>query len=322
MGRVVVTGCAGFIGARVSELLLDEEQEVVGLDLLDDAYDPRLKQWRLARLEARSNFRFHRVDVSRADALDALPGDRCDAIFDLAARAGVRPSVERPQVYLDANVTGTVQLLQWARARAIPKLVLASTSSLYGNDNTVPYDESQRTDRPLSPYAATKKAAEVLAFSWHHLHGIDVSVLRYFTVYGPAGRPDMAPLRFTKRIAEDEEITVYGDGAQRRDFTFVDDVARATVLAARPLGYEIINVGGDRPVVLTQLIGSLERALGRTARIRHDTRHPADMLDTWAAIDKAERVLGWRPQIALEEGVERLASWYRAERDWARHAIP
>lgn len=322
MSRVVVTGCAGFIGARVTELLLDEEHEVIGLDVLDDAYDARLKQWRLVRLQSRRGFRFHRVDVSRPEDLDTIPAEPCTAILDLAARAGVRPSVERPRVYVDANVSGTVHLLEWARARGIPKLVLASTSSLYGNRNTVPYDESQETDHPLSPYAATKKAAEVLAYAWHHLHGIDVSVLRYFTVYGPAGRPDMAPLRFTKRIAEDEEITVYGDGAQRRDFTFVDDVARATVLAMRPLGYEVVNVGGDRPVPLTALITAIERGVERRARIRHEARHPADMLDTWASIGKAERLLGWQPRTSLDEGVERLCAWYRDERDWARHAVP
>lgn len=322
MGRVVVTGCAGFIGARVAQMLLDEEHEVVGLDVLDDAYDTRLKQWRLTRLQSCGGFHFHRADVSSRDALDAIPKLPCEAIFDLAARAGVRPSVERPQLYVDANVSGTVQLLEWARARSIGKLVLASTSSLYGNLNTVPYDEGQSTDHPLSPYAATKKAAEALAYAWHHLHGIDVSVLRYFTVYGPAGRPDMAPLRFTKRIAEDEELTIYGDGTQRRDFTFVDDVARATVLAMRPLGYEVVNVGGDRPVALTSLIAHIERAVGRAARLRYEARHPADMLDTWAAISKAERLLGWAPRTALDEGVDRLVAWYRDERAWARYAVP
>lgn len=322
MGAVVVTGCAGFIGARVAELLLDDEREVVGLDVLDDAYDVRLKQWRLDRLRARRGFTFHRIDVSRRDQLDALPHLRCDVLFDLAARAGVRPSVERPDIYVEANVSGTVELCEWARARGVGKLVLASTSSLYGADNTVPFDESQRTDRPLSPYAATKKAAEVLAWTWHHLHGLDVSVLRYFTVYGPAGRPDMAPLRFTKRIAEGEELVVYGDGRQRRDFTYVDDVARATILAARPLGYEIVNVGGDRPVPLTALIEGIERAVGRQARLRHEGRHPADMLDTWASIEKAERLLGWRPTVSLDEGIERLGAWYRAEAGWARDAVP
>ncbi|RMF98166.1 MAG: NAD-dependent epimerase/dehydratase family protein, partial [Planctomycetota bacterium] len=222
-----------------------------------------------------------------------------------------------PAVYYHTNVDGTLALLELCRQTGITKFLLASTSSLYGSHNPVPYREDADTNRPLSPYAASKKAAETLCYTYHHLHGIDVSVVRYFTVYGPAGRPDMSVFRFIRWIAEGTPITVFGDGKQSRDFTYVDDIARGTIAALRPLGYEVINLGGDRPVVLADMIAEIERLLGKKARIEHRPAHPADVPTTWADVNKAKTLLDWQPTVPLEEGLARCVDWYREHHDIA-----
>lgn len=321
---VLVTGCAGFIGAKVCELLLADGHRVFGVDNLNDAYDVRLKQWRLARLQGQPGFTFAQLDIADRAALarwadgPAVNGATVDAVINLAARAGVRQSVENPWVYVETNVTGTLNLLELCRARGIAKFVLASTSSLYGESPAMPYREDQPTDRPLSPYAASKKAAEALGATYHALYGIDVTVLRYFTVYGPAGRPDMSLFRFVQWISEGQPVVVYGDGSQSRDFTYVDDIARGTIAGLRPLGYEIINLGSDTPVVLLDAIRLIEDRLGTTARLVFKPRHPADVPATWADIGKAARLLGWRPQTTFARGVEALIQWYAENRAWAR----
>ncbi len=319
MATYLVTGVAGFIASRVAELLLAEGHQVVGVDNLNDAYDVRLKRWRLAQLEGRPRFTFHFVDICDRAALERVGGGdgSCDAVINLAARAGVRQSVISPWIYYETNVIGALNLLEWCRARGVKKFVLASTSSLYGRDNPMPYREDASTDRPLSPYAASKKAAEALCYTYHHLHGLDITIFRYFTVYGPAGRPDMSPFRFVQWISEGRPVTVFGDGRQSRDFTYVDDIARGTIAGLRPLGYEVINLGSDRPAVLMDVIALIEGLVGRPARIEHRPAHAADMPATWADIGKAERLLGWRPQVTLAEGMARLAAWYRDNREWA-----
>jgi nucleoside-diphosphate-sugar epimerase len=242
-------------------------------------------------------------------------GDRpYTAVINLAARAGVRPSVENPWVYYQANCDGTLNLLELCRRFGVNKFLLASTSSLYGSHNPVPYREDADTDRPLSPYAASKKAAEALCHTYHHLHGIDTTVLRYFTVYGPAGRPDMSVFRFVRRIAEGEPIVVFGDGNQQRDFTYVDDIAAGTVAGLKPLGYEVINLGGDRPVKLSAVIERIGQLTGRTPEIEYRPAHPADVEATWADIQKARQLLGWSPRVAVEEGLRRCVEWYRGNR--------
>jgi UDP-glucuronate 4-epimerase len=238
-------------------------------------------------------------------------------VIHLAARAGVRPSVANPWVYFETNAVGTLHVLDACREHGVAKFVLASTSSVYGANNPIPFAEDAQTDRPLSPYAASKKAAEALAFTYHHLHAIDITVLRYFTVYGPAGRPDMSVFRFIRRISEGEPIVVFGDGAQRRDFTYVDDIARGTVAAVRPLGFEVINLGGDQPVALAEVIEKITTLVGRPARIERREAHPADVPATWANIEKAQRLLGWRPQVPLDEGLRRAVAWYQQQRGWA-----
>jgi dTDP-glucose 4,6-dehydratase len=321
--NILVTGCAGFIGWKVAELLLREGHRVVGVDSVNDAYDARLKEWRLSLLEGRPDFSFHRLDITDRDALSALlnskfliRNSKFDAVINLAARAGVRQSLKDPWVYYETNVTGTLNLLEICRESGIRKLVLASTSSIYGEGER-PFREEAAADRPLSPYAASKKAAETLCYAYHHLYGFDVTIFRYFTVYGPAGRPDMSIFRFIKWTAEGEPVIVYGDGMQERDFTYVDDIARGTTLGLKPVGFEIVNLGSDRPVKLQQIIKTIERLLGREAVIQSRPGHPADVPATWADISKARRLLGWSPQTTWEEGLEQTVQWYLENRSWA-----
>jgi len=317
--KVLLTGCAGFIGSKVAEHLVRAGYEVVGVDNLDPAYPVVLKAWRLKNLESARGFSFRPGTILDPAFLEALwdGAGPFGAVINLAARAGVRQSLRSPHGYYEVNVLGTLNLLELCRHRGVPAFILASTSSLYG-EGPRPFREDQPTDRPLSPYAASKKAAEVLAYTYHRLFRLDVAVLRYFTVYGPAGRPDMSIFRFVRRIAEGLPIVVYGDGTQERDFTYVDDVARGTVLALGVRGFEIINLGSDRPVELNRVILAIEGIVGRQAVIERRPRHPADVGATWADISKARGLLGWRPEVDLETGLELTVSWYLANRDWAK----
>jgi UDP-glucuronate 4-epimerase len=315
--RVLLTGCAGFIGSCVCRTLIDAGHQVVGIDNLNDAYDSRLKNWRLSQLPEGDAFAFHRADIAERERIDQiLRGHPVDAVINLAARAGVRQSTSDPSAYFETNVMGTLNLLELCRKHDIRKFVLSSTSSVYAGCDQ-PFREDVATDRPLSPYAASKKAAEGLCFSYHYLFGIDVTVLRYFTVYGPAGRPEMSIYRFIRWIAEENPLILYGNGRQERDFTYVHDVARGTLLALKPLGYEVINLGSDRPVSIQRVIALLEQMLGREARVECRPAHPADIPSTWADIRKARSILGWEPRTSLEEGLQAAVQWYRDNRAWA-----
>lgn len=322
---VLVTGCAGFIGSNVSRLLLEEGHKVFGVDNLNDAYSVRLKNWRLNKLKQLNGFTFNQLDISDQNAISPIfsnqltNGDKLSVVFNLGAMAGVRASVDNPSIYYDSNVTGTLNLLELCREFDTRKFVLSSTSSVYGDQTKVPFKESYNTDRPLSPYAASKKAAEALLYSYHHIHGIDTAVLRYFTVYGPAGRPDMSIFRFIKGIAEEETITVFGDGSQSRDFTYVGDIARGTILASQLSGHTTINLGNDTPVVLTEVIKIIEKHLNKKAKIKYEDIHSADVKQTWANIDIAKSKLNWTPSIDIEEGVRNTVNWYQENRDWAKY---
>ncbi len=319
MARYLVTGAAGFIAARVSEMLLDAGHAVLGVDNLNDAYDPRMKAHRLEKLADRSGFEFLEFDIADRAIISELEGRGPFAgVINLAARAGVRASVENPWLYVDTNMTGTLNLLELARELSIPKFILASTSSIYGADAPLPTPESANSSTPLQPYAASKKGAEAMAHAYHALFGIDVTVVRFFTVYGPAGRPDMSVFRFIRWIIEGEPLQLNGDGSQTRGFTYVDDIARGVILALRPLGYEIVNLGGHENVTMNELIALIEGQVGARARIEHHPFPPADMTANLADVGKAGELLGWEPQVGLAEGIRRTIEWYRNERGWAR----
>jgi UDP-glucuronate 4-epimerase len=345
MSTYLVTGAAGFIAAKVCEQLLAAGHTVVGIDNLNDYYDVRLKDYRLAQLlgeteqanfsavggsrfvqskSALTNragtFIFRYLDIESLAQLDALFAEfKFSAVFNLAGRAGVRASMENPYIYLSTNTQGTLNLLECQRKHGVKKHVLASSSSLYAG-SALPFHETQSVNTPQSPYAATKKAAELLAYSYHKLYGLDISVLRYFTVFGPAGRPDMAPLRFIKWIDEGTPITLYGDGTQTRDFTYVDDIARGTILAVQSLGYEIINLGGGQNLFsIQQVIALIETALGKKATVQLAPLHPADVNDTWADIAKAQRLLGWSPQVSVAAGFARAVQWHCLNRAWLKN---
>ncbi len=321
MGIYLITGAAGFIAYRVAELLLNDGHNVVGVDNLNDAYDVRLKKWRLDSLTRYPNFTFHHVDISNFDSVKSvfsLKGISFNAVINLAARAGVRQSVENPWVYYETNVTGTLNLLELCRRYGIKKFILASTSSLYGKHNPMPYREDANTDGPLSPYAASKKAAETLCYTYHYLYGLDITVFRYFTVYGPAGRPDMSPFRFVQWIIEERPVIVYGDGSQSRDFTYVDDIAKGTILGLKPVGYEIINLGLGKPTVLLDIIKLIERISSKKAHIEFLPMHPADVPATWADVSMAKKILGWCPVVGLESGIRKTVEWYMENREWAK----
>lgn len=322
----LLTGCAGFIGSCTAEQLLTVGHTVYGLDNLNEAYDPMLKEWRLQQLARHARFHFAPLDITDRPALaewvsTALQNEGkvgFDAFIHLAARAGVRYSVENPWIYLDTNVTGTLNILELCRETNTKKLVMASSSSVYGNTQEKIFRENQRTDAPCSPYAASKKAGEALAYSYHHLYGLDISALRFFTVYGPAGRPDMSILRFVHAIAEGIPLRLYGNGEQERDFTYCDDIAAGVISALRPVGYEIFNLGGDQTYSIRQLIEIIARQLDKKPIIERFPAHPADVDRTCADISKARQLLDWEPRWTLENGIAQTISWYIANRDWVR----
>jgi UDP-glucuronate 4-epimerase len=309
---VLLTGCAGFIGARTTEMLLDQGLEVIGVDNLNNYYDPKLKNWRLQKLQKFPKFKFYAVDIEDASALKTIfQKHTFDIVYNLAARAGVRASIERPDIYFSTNLQGALHILNLMRDFHVPKYVLASTSSLYAGQ-PMPFAETLPVNTPISPYAASKKSAEMLAYTYHHLYKIDVSIVRYFTVYGPAGRPDMATYRFVHWIDRGEEIQLFGDGAQSRDFTYVDDIARGTILAGKHLGHEVINLGGgNQPHKMTDLIAILENYIQKTARIKTHPFHEADLKVTYADIQKAKRLLGWEPKVDLVSGLKKSWEWYQ-----------
>jgi UDP-glucuronate 4-epimerase len=319
MSNFLVTGAAGFIASRVCEMLIAQGHSVTGVDNMNEAYDVRMKEYRLRKLQSLKGFTFQRLDISQRSSMDlpAIAEEKFDAVVNLAARAGVRASVENPWIFIDTNVNGTLNLLELCRRKAIGKFILASTSSIYGANAPLPTPETASSDLPLQPYAASKKAAEVLSHSYHSLYGIDVSVVRYFTVYGPAGRPDMSMFRFAKWILDGSPVQLFGDGEQSRGFTFLDDIAQGTIAALKPLGYEIINLGGHEVITMNGLIHMLEELTGRQAIIEHLPPNLADMHANQADVGKARRLLGWEPQVKLPQGVQSMVDWYLAEREWA-----
>lgn len=321
MANYLVTGAAGFIGARTTELLIKEGHTVLGVDNMNNAYDPRMKEYRLRKLEATPGFTFYKLDISDRSIIDQLKGHKFDGVINLAARAGVRYSVADPWVFVESNLLGTLNMLELCRQTSTRKFMVASTSSIYGEDPPYPTPESASSSEPLQPYAATKKGAEAMAHAYHHLHNIDVTILRFFTVYGPAGRPDLSIFRFVQWISEGRPVHVNGDGEQSRGFTYIDDIARGIIVALKPLGFEIFNLGGHEVTTINNLIKLIEDVVGRKAIIEYGPADPADMRSNWADVSKAGELLGWEPQFNMRTGIEKLVEWYNAEREWASQVL-
>ncbi|MBN1419037.1 MAG: GDP-mannose 4,6-dehydratase [Planctomycetes bacterium] len=313
--KILVTGAAGFIGSHVAEALVARGDDVVGIDNFDPFYDPSIKERNLTRLTASPRFRLERADIRDFARMRAIAeGLRPQAIVHLAARAGVRPSIREPRLYCEVNLDGTMNLLEAARLAGADRFIFASSSSVYGERRDIPFRETDPVDHPISPYAATKKAGELLAFTHHHLFGFSVACLRFFTVYGPRQRPEMAIHAFAREIERGREITVYGDGTARRDFTFYEDIVAGVIASIdRARGYRIFNLGNNRTVELAEVIRLLEAALGKRARIRRLPDQPGDVPVTCAGVERARAELGYDPRTPIEEGIEVFVRWFREE---------
>jgi len=310
--RFLITGGAGFIGSHLSERLLDAGSEVVVLDNFDSFYDAAIKRGNVERAAASPAYSLVRGDIRDADVLERLfAGARFDAVFHLAARAGVRPSIEDPVLYSSVNLDGTTRLLEACRQHGVPRFLFGSSSSVYGNNDKVPFSEDDPVDHPISPYAATKKAGELLAYSYHHLFAINVACLRFFTVYGPRQRPEMAIHKFARLLANGDAIEQYGDGSSARDYTFVSDIVEGILRAhERCTGYHVWNLGGSRTITLSDLVSKLAERLGVEPTIRQLPLQPGDVDRTWADVSRAERELNWRPCVDIDEGLDRFVSWF------------
>jgi len=331
MSKYLVTGCAGFIGYHLAKRLLDGGRELVGLDSLNEYYDPNLKRARLAQLESRPTFRFVKMDLAdRAAVAQLFQTEKFEVVLHMAAQAGVRYSLTNPFAYVDANLVGFTTVLEGCRHSNVRHLVFASSSSVYGANTKMPFSVHHNVDHPVSLYAATKKANELMAHAYAHLYGLPCTGLRFFTVYGPWGRPDMALFLFAERILRDEPIDVFNYGRMRRDFTYIDDVIEAVVrvmdripgpasdwTGERPdpgtssAPYRIYNVGNSQPVELMRLVEVLEACLGKKAKINLLPLQPGDVPATFADADDLARDVGFQPQTPIEEGVKRFVQWYR-----------
>jgi UDP-glucuronate 4-epimerase len=318
--RVLVTGAAGFIGFHAAARLLEAGHDVLGADNLNAYYDPKLKRARLEQLAAhagrsRGSWEFARCDLERRDEAEALFGrGRIDVVLHLAAQAGVRYSLENPHVYAGSNITGFLNVLEGCRRQRIERLIYASSSSVYGGNTKMPFAVGDPVDRPVSLYAATKRANELMAHCYTHLFGIATTGLRFFTVYGPWGRPDMAPFKFARAIERGEPIEIYNYGRMQRDFTYIGDIVEglARVVECQPAGYRLYNIGNSSPVPLLDFVHALEKAFGRRARRHYMPMQKGDVIATHADVEEFWRLTGFRPRTGVEEGVGRFVEWYRA----------
>jgi UDP-glucuronate 4-epimerase len=316
MNKVLVTGAAGFIGSSLSKKLLENGLQIVGLDCLNDYYNPEWKMQNLAELEQYPSFKFVRGDILDEKLLTNLFSEhKFKVIAHIAARAGVRPSIAEPKLYESVNVRGTLNLLEAAKEHAVPKFVFASSSSIYGNQTKMPFSEDDRVDSPISPYAATKKAGEELCYTYSHLYGISATCLRFFTVYGPKGRPDMAPYLFTEAIMQGQPIKRFGKGDTGRDYTYIDDIVSGIVAAMDyKAPYEVFNLGNSSSVLLRDFIATIEKVTGKRAIIEEHPMQQGDVNSTFADISKAKKLLGYDPQTTLEVGLRNFVAWYTEHR--------
>ena len=309
---VFITGVAGFIGSHVAESLLARGDRVFGLDNFDPFYAPAIKKKNLSALREHPGFSFFEADIRDSDALARWGnGIRPDVVIHMAAKAGVRPSVADPAGYADVNINGTIRVLEWAREQKVPRILFASSSSVYGGNIKVPFSESDFVDYPVSPYAATKKAGELLCHTYCHLYGMNVVSLRFFTVYGPRQRPEMAIHKFARMILEGKEIDLYGDGSSLRDYTYIEDIVSGVLGAMNaPAGYRVYNLGESATISLKDLVSLLEKACGRSAARRFSPPQPGDVPKTYADISLARAEIGYDPKVSIEEGIVRFVEWY------------
>ncbi len=312
--KILVTGAAGFIGSNLAEKLLKRGDTVVGLDNFNDYYDPAKKRANEARLNAYPAFRMVEDDIRhRQTMFDLFENEKFDAVAHLAAMAGVRNAVKYPDLYVEVDLNGSQHLMDAARATGVGNFVQASTSSVYGNTQQIPFVETDPCDRPLQPYAAAKRAAEILAYTYHYLFQQNITVVRFFTVYGPNGRPDMMAYLVAESVSKGVEIPLYDNGQMWRDWTYVEDITDGVAAAIdRPLGYEIINLGRGEPTLLADFVGIIEALAGRKANVVSKPRLSADFVKNNADISKARRLLGYDPQVSVQEGVARFWEWYAA----------
>ncbi|NLO37232.1 MAG: SDR family NAD(P)-dependent oxidoreductase [Clostridiaceae bacterium] len=320
MGKILITGIAGFIGSHVAEKMLRDGHDVVGIDNFNDFYDPRVKKENIAEVMktasgSRSDFTMLPGDIlDQCFLSDVFSNQKIDSVIHLAAYAGVRPSIENPQLYLSVNVNGTVNILEQMKQHQVGRLVLASSSSVYGNNPKVPFSEKDPVDQAISPYAASKKAAELFCYVYHHLYGISIACIRYFTVYGARQRPDLAIHKFTRLIAADQPVPMYGDGSMARDYTYIDDIVDGTYKALlwtqEGQRFDVFNLGNGDPVRLLDLINMIAGALHKVPSIKHLPEQPGDVQRTYADITQAQSVLGYAPQTGIHDGIKKFVAWY------------
>lgn len=313
--KILITGCAGFIGSHLTKKLLEKKHLLFGFDNLNDYYNPKLKKLRLEKLIGKQkNFKFLKGDICNREFLKKLfKNNNFDQVIHLAAQAGVRYSLVNPYVYQKTNLEGTLNILEMIRNYSKAKLIFTSSSSVYGNSKKIPFSENDRCDQPISLYSATKRAGELMVKSYHHLYGIKTCCLRLFTVYGPWGRPDMAYFLFTKALLENKPLYVFQEDTQR-DFTYIDDITDGiTASIDKDFGFEIINLGNSKPVNLAHLISCLEKETGKKAKIKIEKLPPGDVKKTFADISLAKKFLGWEPKTSIEEGLRNFVSWYKKE---------
>ncbi len=315
--KILVTGGAGFIGSSVAEKLLARGDEVVVIDCFDDFYDPKIKRRNIEMALKSPSCKLVEGDIRDLELLKGLFGrEKFDRVFHLAARAGVRPSIIDPLLYEDVNVRGTMNLLEAAKENGLPGFIFASSSSIYGNSKKVPFSETDFVDNPVSPYAATKKACELICHTYHHLYGLNISCLRFFTVYGPRQRPEMAIHKFTRLIDQGKPVPMFGDGSSRRDYTYIDDIADGVLKAIDyNAAYEIFNIGESQTTELRRLIEIIEKSLGKKAKIEQLPDQPGDVEVTYADIAKSKKMLGYNPRTKVEEGVPKFVEWYIENRE-------
>lgn len=308
MEKVLITGAAGFIGSNLALTMLKQGFIVSGIDNFDNFYDPEIKRKAIRKLELYPGFKIYEGDIRDRELLDRIfETEKPELVIHLAARAGVRPSIEQPELYYDVNVSGALVLLEAMRKAGLKDLLFASSSSVYGNNKKVPFSESDPVDNPISPYAATKKAGELLCYTYHHLYNFNIFCLRFFTVYGPGQRPEMAIQQFGRKITEGKPITLFGDGTTRRDYTFVDDIVAGIIVAAEHLnGYEILNLGNSDTISLIDLVHGIEETLGKKAVIEWKPMQPGDVEITYAHIGKARKLIGYKPDYPVKKGLRKM----------------